>query len=95
MKLAKDLFKKIDGYPKGYSHTTDNYVGKGKVITETVIPATMDLYSVGGDFDQFKKSNLYSKYFEWFSDNVSIEEVQEIYNRIGIQVPALQSDKTM
>ncbi len=88
-------FEKIEGFPKGYTHTTEEYVGKGKIIPETTIPATMDLYSVGGDFNQFKKSNLYKKYFEWFTENVSLEEVQAIYNRLGLQLPSTQTEQTM
>ena len=55
----------------------------------------MDLYTVGGDFRQFKKSNLYSKYFNWFTENVSIEEVQAIYDRLGLQLPNAQDEQTM
>ena len=88
-------FEKIDGYQKGYSHSTEEYTGRGKVIRETTIPATMDLYTVGGDFSQFKKSNLYSKYFNWFTENVSIEEVQAIYDRLGLQLPNAQDEQTM
>lgn len=88
-------FEKIEGFPKGYSHSTEEYTGRGKVIKETVIPATMDLYTVGGDFNQFKKSNLYSKYFNWFTENVSLQEVQAIYDRIGLQLPEQHTEQTM
>lgn len=88
-------FEKIEGFPKGYTHSTEDYVGRGKVIEETTIPATRDLYTVGGDFGQFKKSNLYSKYFNWFVENVSLEEVQAIYDRIGLQLPNQQTKQTM
>ena len=89
--LADYGFEKIEGYQKGYSHSTEEYIGKGKSIKETIIPATMDLYTVGGDFAQFKKSNLYKKYFDWFTENVSQEEVQSIYDRIGLQLPNSQN----
>ena len=34
----------------------------------------------------FKNSeDLYNKYFEWYTENVTKEEVEEIYKNIGIE----------
>ena len=42
-----------------------------------------DLFTVGADFDTFKRSSLYDRYFEWFTEGVATEEIEEIYKRIN------------
>ena len=33
----------------------------------------------------FQKSNLYSKYFEWYTEDVSKREVMKIYSKYGME----------
>lgn len=33
----------------------------------------------------FKKSDLYQKYFEWYSENVTLNEVKEIYTKYNME----------
>ena len=33
----------------------------------------------------FQKSNLYPKYFEWYTEGVSRREVQRIYANLGLE----------
>lgn len=39
----------------------------------------LNLFTVDGRLLLFKRSNLYSKYFEWYVENVTKEEVESIY----------------
>ena len=43
-----------------------------------------DLFTVGGRFSLFEKSELYKKYFNWYSENIKKSEIEEIYNKIGM-----------
>ena len=47
------------------------------------IEGVTDLYTVGGDFNIFKKSDLHDEYFDWFTEGVTEEELTEIYKKIG------------
>lgn len=44
----------------------------------------LNLFTVNGRLLLFKKSNLYNKYFEWYVDNVTFEEVKTIYAKCNI-----------
>ena len=56
----------------------------------------INLFTVGGRFYLFKKSELYKKYFEWYTEDVSLEEVKRIYSNCGIDfydlVPKVKND---
>lgn len=39
----------------------------------------LDLFTVSGRLQLFKKSEFYSKYFEWYREGVTLEEVTDIY----------------
>lgn len=39
----------------------------------------LNLFTVSGRLELFKKSELYSKYFEWYIENITLEEVTKIY----------------
>lgn len=43
----------------------------------------IDLFTVTGRLLLFKKSKLYKKYFEWYIEGVTREEVVDIYKKIG------------
>lgn len=85
--LGKYGFEKRENHEHGYHHTLteDTYMARKKCMLpgyETIEGVT-DLYTVGGDFKLFKKSDLYDNYFDWFTEGVSEEEVTEIYKKIG------------
>lgn len=42
-----------------------------------------DLFTVGGQFKTFKKSDMHERYFEWFTSGVTTQEIIDIYRRIG------------
>lgn len=45
----------------------------------------LDLFTVRGRLLLFKKSELYSKYFEWYVENVTLEEVKKIYAKYNME----------
>lgn len=50
----------------------------------------INLFTVNGRVSLFKKSDLYSKYFEWYIENVSLEEVISIYQKYNIEFKDIQ-----
>lgn len=44
----------------------------------------LNLFTVSGRLLFFKKSELYSKYFEWYVENVSLDEVVNIYSKYNM-----------
>ena len=47
------------------------------------IEGVVDLFTVNGDFRQFKRTDLFPRYFDWFTPNVTKEVVDDIYKKIG------------
>ena len=45
----------------------------------------VDLFTVAGRSLLFKRSEYYDRYFNWYTEGVSKEEVQEIYGKIGMK----------
>lgn len=45
-----------------------------------------DLYLVSGNLKKFKKSSEYKKYFNWYVDDVTEQDVEEIYKSIGSNI---------
>lgn len=45
----------------------------------------LNLFTVSGRVLLFKKSDLYQKYFEWYSENVTLNEVKEIYAKYNME----------
>ncbi len=45
----------------------------------------LNLFTVDGRQLLFKKSELYSKYFEWYIENVTLEEVKNIYAKYNME----------
>lgn len=59
------------GFTKFPHDIKDNYV--------------IDLFTVGGRIRRFLSSEYYSKYFEWYTPNITLEEIQKIYHKIGLE----------
>lgn len=45
----------------------------------------IDLWTVTGRVLLFKESSYYSSYFNWYSENVTLAEVQRIYKKLNIE----------
>lgn len=45
----------------------------------------LNLFTVSGRLLLFKKSELYTKYFEWYSEGITLEEVENIYNKYNME----------
>lgn len=55
-----------------------------KRIKEDNDEKIINLFTVSGRLLLFKKSELYSKYFEWYVENVTLEEVINIYAKYNM-----------
>ena len=47
------------------------------------IEGVVDLSTVGGNFKVFQNSELHDRYFDWYTEDVSLEEVKQIYQKIN------------
>ena len=79
-------FSKVEGEEKGHFHAVSTYVPFRKI--KTAFPAcekiegVVDLFTVGGNFRTFKKTDLHKRYFDWYSKGVTAEKIQDIYKDI-------------
>lgn len=87
--LPKFGFKELSGSSKtkaNHYHSVSsgnpyyNKIADG--IEEVFGSFATPLYTIGGDVKEFEKSDLYKDYFDWFTPNVSYEEVKQIYNNL-------------
>lgn len=53
----------------------------------------IDLFTVTGRILLFKKSKYYEKYFEWYEEGVTLDEVKEIYGKLEIDFYDLEFKK--
>lgn len=44
----------------------------------------IDLFTIDGRIKRFKDSKYYSKYFNWYTSNITKEEVEVIYQKLGL-----------
>lgn len=60
-------------------------------------PEVIDLFTITGRILLFKKSKQYQKYFEWYTEGVTFDEVKSIYDKCGIEfydlVPVITENK--
>ena len=45
----------------------------------------IDLFTVSGRLLLFKNSRHYQKYFEWYTENITLDEIKAIYSKCGIE----------
>ena len=45
----------------------------------------IDLFTVTGRLSLFKNSRYYQKYFEWYTEGITFDEIKEIYSKCGIE----------
>lgn len=80
-------FKKVETENKGHFHSV-SYYDFQKIISADLSPCkkikgVVDLFSVDGNFDIFKKSDLYDRSFEWYTEGVTSQEVADIYRNVN------------
>lgn len=69
--------------------TLDENIALGRIgftkVKENDENKILNLFTVSGRVLLFKKSDLYQKYFEWYSENVTLNEVKEIYTKYNME----------
>lgn len=84
--LTKYGFERVESKEHGHYHAVSEYIPFTKIRTSIPvsrgIDGVVDLFSVGGDFKMFKKSDLHDRYFNWFTAGVTEQEIIEIYKKI-------------
>lgn len=97
-KLLEDYgFKKMDvDYTPGHYHSVSEPRSFSKINTsfDDPIESTYDLITVDGDNKLFKKSVLGTRYFDWFKEGFSKEDIIEVYNDSYLSVPEALKSKT-
>ena len=90
-------FRKVESKEKGHFHAVSTFVPFSKI--KTAFPAgqpiegVVDLFTVGGDFRVFKRSDMHDRYFDWYTENVTKQDVENIYKNIRREY-LLPEDKT-
>ena len=74
LKSVRTLDSVLDLDRFGFKHVEEN--DEEKII---------DLFTVTGRLLLFEKSKLYKKYFEWYTEGVTRDEVLEIYNKCSMK----------
>lgn len=73
-------FEKIEAHTHGHFHAVAKYCPYRKITTifSKKLDDVTDLMTVGGDFELFKKSDLYDRYFDWFFEGVTEKDTETI-----------------
>lgn len=76
-------FKEVEGTEARYSHSTGTLLPLAKLscLCEFV-PGVADLIIYGGEEKLFRRSEIRKRYFEWYTPNVTKEEVDEMFDTI-------------
>lgn len=74
-------FKKVSEEGKANYHATLTCPASRLMLPLVKVDDCVNLYTVDGHFDLFRRSNLYGDYFEWFKDNVKESEFNQIINK--------------
>ncbi len=72
-------------------------LGFKKVPNKETIPDAdiIDLFTVTGRILLFKKSKNYKKYFDWYTEGVTLEEVKAIYQKLGLEFSDLKPEEKL
>ena len=90
--LERYGFIRIKDSWSGYIHSTCYYTSRAIELLPTLQRVynqgngVVDLFSIGGDFKLFKRTNLYNRYFEWFTSGITKDEIKDIYSQIGMDL---------
>ncbi|MBO5394310.1 MAG: hypothetical protein J6A28_00175 [Clostridia bacterium] len=77
-------FRKLEGFSNGYAHTVTKYNPAEKIagIPKSPVFGVVDLFTVGGHMKRFEKSDMSSRFFDWFTPGVEKAEIDMIYASI-------------
>ena len=67
IELCKKAFLSGENTVNACQNAKDDWEKKGKIL---------DLFTINGDVLLFKKSKLYSKYFEWYKPDITLAETE-------------------
>lgn len=87
--LADYGFEEICGYGQTHIHTVlalDYPFSRIPTKIEqscSKIDGVADLFTINADFKLFEKTDLHNRYFEWFTDGVTKQDVEKIYKNIS------------
>lgn len=93
--LSRFGFKIIDGYLYGQSKDKDKF-DQEQIIQTNInkIDDVLDLICVGGDNELFKQSDLFERYFDWYTPNISFKDIQSIYTDLELPLTKYMYNKT-
>ncbi|MBE5739004.1 MAG: hypothetical protein E7354_04690 [Clostridiales bacterium] len=85
--LSQYGFERVESKEKGHYHTVSDYLPFRKIRTDSIpvceaIEGVTDLFTVGGDFKLFKKTDLHDRYFDWFTAGITKQDIETIYKNI-------------
>ena len=79
-------FRKVEGKEKGHYHSISAYEPFRKIKSTFAagaeIEGVVDLFTVGGDFRVFNRSDMHDRYFDWYTSSVTKQDVENIYKNI-------------
>ncbi len=86
-KILEDYgFKKVENANKGHYHVISQYTPFQRIKTNSPmcdkIEGVVDLFTVDCDFKMFKKTDMYKRYFNWYSEGISKQDIADIYKSI-------------
>lgn len=100
--LLKYGFEKINGGWSGFINgtafdkETAVIIPKPMQIAYTEQSNCMDLFVVGGNPELFKETVFADKYFNWFSNNVTRQDIMAIYQKTSCEnISFLSQDKEL
>lgn len=79
-------FTRLKGYQIGYSHILkDHPTPNSKVDTSDCeeIDGVADLFTINGNIKMFKNSDLYKRFFGWYTTKTDPETLKKLYKKIN------------
>jgi len=75
-------FKENNEYHHGFAHSTEKFPLVGSIESRAPsLEGVIDLFTVDG-MPLFKRSDLYLRYFNWYTPKIKENEIQSIYSKI-------------
>lgn len=79
-------FEMIKTSNSGHFHTTSHIpltiVDIAPFLACKRFNGVLDLFTIGGDPQIFKKTKLYDRYFNWFTEGVTKQDIENIYEKL-------------
>ena len=83
-------FKKVSNNAS-YTHKTLSRFPSKDNLSINEIYGVKYLWTVGGDFRLFKRTDYMDRYYEWFREGISQDEIIEIYENCRLTFPESKS----